>query len=145
MSRVLGKPRRFGQNHGDRFADIAHDGDRNNGLRVGSDGRVRPTERNDRDFADVGAGEDRAHARLARRFAGRDAADRAVGARAAHKGRMPLAGPGDIVDERAAPAQEAQVFGALDRRPHIGVGPRRARRRLMWLHCCSRLAEKRRS
>jgi len=56
------------------------------------------------------------------RLAGVDALDSAVREGAADKRRVPLAGAGEIVEIATAPAQEAQILHAFDRRSNVSVG-----------------------
>jgi hypothetical protein len=121
---VLGELGGVGKHHRQGLADVTHDRVRDHRLRIRSNGRTGPAERNHRDWlADVGGGQggfDPGHGQRCRRI---DRADAAMGHGAAHGRGVPLAGAAEVIEILPATAQEAQILDPLDRAADEGVYP----------------------
>ena len=123
VERILGGAGAFGQHDRDRLPDIAD-------LAVGNDGLLERLERR-RGFlpqrnprnggADVGRGDDGVDAGAGAGGRGRDAADAPVRDRAAQDHRVEKIVASEVVDELAAPAEEAKILDPFDRAADKGI------------------------
>ena len=122
LQRILGGAGAVRHDHGDRLADIAHLVAGDDRLLIGRERRQQLLPHgDDRDLADIGCGDDRMHAGPRQCGARIDRADAPMRDRAAQDDGVQNVFAGDVVDELAAAAQEAQVFKTLDRAAHEGI------------------------
>ncbi len=116
LARILGERGAVRHHHGHGLADIAYPVGRDDGLLERPEGfELLLAQRNGRDAADVGRGDDRMDAGPRQRRASVDRDDAAMGERAAQDHRMQQPRPRDVIDILALAAQEPQILDALDR------------------------------